>query len=585
MTTAALAVALLLVATGDRRWSRMFAQQADVDWPFHGNDLGNMRYQDIDLIDRGNVAQLVPLWIFHTGLFDPRSSFEVSPLVINGVMYITTGHDDIYALNAATGDEIWAYHPLSDMPPLENLRICCGRDNRGVAYANGKVFIGRLDAVLVALDAATGEVLWKSTVADFRENFTVTMAPQVTDGKVIVGVSGGEFRVRGRVVAFDAETGQHAWTFFTVPPDGPSAPTWAGKSWQTGGGPVWTTPAVDPALGLVYITTGNASPDLNGSRRRGDNLYTSSIVALDVKTGKHRWHFQEVHHDIWDYDGPQPPVLFTLARDGLEVPAISHCNKSGEQFILNRRDGTPLHPVTETPVPTEPAWQHPSPTQPVSSVEKLTPIELDFVPPGLTPAPRFTPPSTTPLLIQPGVEAGCEWPPAAYSPRTGFVYYGARYEPNIFESAPNNETDFGSRVTARIPGVSPRGIFGGVDTVTGRIAWKTDIPQPARSGVVVAGNLVFFGQDDGTFSAYDAETGAVLWSFSGTSIPNGGGANAAPIAYALNGKEYIANAFGGNANERNRLVSPLGDALVVFGLPDAGHTGPRVVQAAAQAAQ
>jgi quinohemoprotein ethanol dehydrogenase len=582
MATAGLAVALLFVATADRRWTSMFAQQADADWPFHGNDLGNMRYQDIDLIDRSNVHQLVPLWIFHTGLFDQRSSFEVSPLVVNGVMYITTGHDDIYALNAATGDQIWAYHPLSEMPPLETLSICCGRDNRGVAYANGKVFIGRLDAVLVALDAATGKVIWKSTVADVKQKFTVTMAPQVVDGKVIVGVSGGEFEVRGRVMAFDADSGKPVWTFFTVPPAGRSAPTWAGSSWQHGGGPVWTTPAVDPALGLVYITTGNASPDLNGSRRSGDNLYTSSIVALDIATGEHRWHFQEVHHDIWDYDGPQPPILFTLTRDGVEVPAISHCNKSGEHFILNRRDGTPLHEVTETAVPTEPAWQHPSPTQPVSSVERLTPIDLDVVPPGLTPAPRFTPPQATPLLIQPGVEAGCEWPPAAYSPRTGFVYYGTRYEPNIFVSTPDNTDSFGSDVTVQIPGVQPRGIFGAVDTVTGRIAWRTDIRQPARSGVVVAGDLVFFGQDEGTFSAYDAATGQVLWSFAGTSIQNGGGANAAPIAFSLDGREYIANAFGGNANERNRLVSPLGDALVVFGLPDPGYKGPHVVQAGAR---
>jgi quinohemoprotein ethanol dehydrogenase len=578
-TTAVLGVALLLGATGEGQSDSMFRRKTDVEWPFHGNGLSNTRYQDIDLVNRGNVKQLVPLWIFHTGLFDERSSFEVSPLVVDGVMYITTGHDDVYALNAATGDEIWAYHPLSDMPPIETLRICCGRDNRGVAYADGKVFIGRLDAVLVALDAKTGKVIWKSTVADFRENFTVTMAPQIADGKVIVGVSGGEFGIRGRVLAFDAESGRPVWTFFTVP-EGRSASTWAGSSWEHGGGPVWTTPAVDPRLGLVYITTGNASPDLNGSQRAGDNLYTASIVALNVANGRPRWHFQEVHHDIWDYDGPQPPILFTLARDGRGVPAISHCNKSGEHFILDRRNGKPLHDVTETPVPTEPAWQHPSPTQPVSSVERLTPIDLDVVPPGLTGAPRFTPPQETPLLLQPGVEAGCEWPPAAYSPRTGFIYYGTRYEPNIFESAPDNTSDFGSNVTVRIPGVEPRGVFGAVNTVTGRIAWQTDIPQPARSGVVVAGDLVFFGQDDGTFSAYDARTGEVLWSFAGTAIPNGGGANAAPIAYSLDGREYIANAFGGNANERRRFVSPLGDALVVFGLPDAGYKGPHVVQAA-----
>jgi alcohol dehydrogenase (cytochrome c) len=507
--------------------------------PYYGNDLGNQRYQNLDQINPGNVSTLKPAWIFHTGVMDDnRTSFEVSPVVIDGVMYITSGHDDVFALNAATGAQIWAYHPLEEMPPLDQLSICCGRDNRGVAYDNGKVFMGRLDSVLVALDATTGEVVWKRTVENWRNHFTTTMAPQFVNGKVIVGVSGGEFEVRGRVFAFDAETGALAWTFFTTNPESlPSVPTWAGNSWATGGGTVWTTPSVDPELGLIYITTGNAAPDLNGIHRLGDNLYTSSIVALDINTGRRKWHFQEVHHDIWDYDGPQPTVLFSLNGK----PALSHCQKSGEVFILDRRNGTPLHEVTETPVPSGPAWQHASPTQPVSSVQPLTPREIEFAPPDTTKALRFTPPQETPLLMG-GPEQGCEWPPAAYSPRTGYIYYGARYEPAIFRTAPNNTSGFASSVVVTITGVQTRGIFGATDSVTGEIVWKHDVPdQPARSGMVVAGDLVFYGHNDGTFNAANAATGAILWSFSGPSVPNGGGANAAPIAYVAGGKEFIVN--------------------------------------------
>ncbi len=270
------------------------------------------------------------------------------------------------------------------------LKICCGRDNRGVAYGNGKVLIGRLDGILVALDATTGTVVWKKTVEDWGNNFTVTMAHQFVNGKVITGVSGGEFEVRGRVFAFDGKTGALVWTSFTTPESLPSAPSWAGNSWATGGGTVWTTPPVDPALGLTYITTGNAAPDLNGIHRSGDNLYASSIVALDINTGKPRWFFQEVHYDIWDYDGPQPTVLFSLNG----VPAINHCQESGEVFILDRRTGTPLHAVTEAPAPSGPAWQHASPTQPISSVQLLTPRAIEIAPPGTTPAPRFHPAPT-----------------------------------------------------------------------------------------------------------------------------------------------------------------------------------------------
>lgn len=265
----------------------------NLDWPHYGNDLGNMRYQDTDQINPDNVSQLKPAWIFYTGVLDPSASLEASPIVIDGTMYVTTGHDDVYALDAATGEMKWAYHPKDDMPDLSKISICCGRDNRGVAYADGKVFLGRLDDVLVALDAVSGEVLWKTAVADWQEHsYAITMAPQVVDGKVIVAPSGGDFESRGFIAAYDAATGKEAWRFWIVPTGGETgSETWAGDSWKSGAGNAWTTPAVDPDLGLVYFSTGNAGPDFNGKDRAGKNLYTASVVALDAATGALKWYF------------------------------------------------------------------------------------------------------------------------------------------------------------------------------------------------------------------------------------------------------------------------------------------------------
>jgi alcohol dehydrogenase (cytochrome c) len=325
----------------------------------------------------------------------------------------------------------------------------------------------------------------------------------------------------------------------------------------------------------VYITTGNAAPDINGVRRAGDNLFSASIVALDLKTGRPVWYFQETHHDLWDYDSTQPAVLFPVVTDGSVVPAIGHCSKNGNYYILDRRNGRPIFPVTEMPVPTTPAWQHPSPTQPVSSVEPLTPltfvpgtIDLRKLPPGVQLAPQYTPPQQQEFLIVPGDDGGCEWAPAAFSPRTSFVYYGTRYEPSTFQTSPNNRSFLGSTFEEQVPGVKAFGIFGATDTRSGTVAWKTNVDQPAKSGLMVAGDLVFFGEGNGKFHAVHAATGQMLFTFDGTTIPNGGGAQAAPVAYVVNGKEFIVNAFGGNVPDRQHFPpNPVGDAIVAFTLP------------------
>jgi alcohol dehydrogenase (cytochrome c) len=539
-----------------------------VDWPFYSNDLGGVRYQNVDQINPTNVSKLRPAWVFHTGVLDPEASLELSPVVVNGTMYVSDGHDDVFALNAQSGELKWAYHP-TDLVPFDQLSICCGRDNRGVAVSNGIVYLARLDDQLVALNANNGKVIWQNTAVDFHQGYAMTLAPQVAGGLVIVGVAGGEFTTQGQVIAYNAVSGQEAWRFFTTAPG-----TWADDSWKTGGATVWTTPSVDPQLGLVYFGTGNAAPDLNGSLRAGENLYTASMVALNLQSGTLVWSFQEVHHDLWDYDGTNPTMLFSANG----TPAIGHCSKNGNYYILDRRTGAPIFPVTEIPVPTTaPAFQNAFPTQPLSAVEPLTPlgivpgtVDQSKLPANVQPAPEYTPPTdTVDYLIQPGTDGGCEWPPAAFSPRTGYIYYGARYEPAAYHTTQDNTTGFGSTDVTSMPGVTDFGIFGATDSATGKVVWKIQVAQPAKSGMLVAGDLVFFGEGNGKFHGVNAATGQTLFTFDGTTIPNGGGASAAPIAYVAAGREFIAMPFGGNSEDREGFgPNPVGDAIVAFALPN-----------------
>ena len=548
------------------------------DWPYYGNDLGNMRYVDLDDINPGNVAQLSPAWIFHTGVFGPKTSFESQPIIVDGVLYVSSPHNHVYALDAATGALKWTYNPT--MPPLHEMAICCGQTNRGVAVGGGKVFVGQLDANLVALDAKTGSIVWKTAVDKWEDRWTETMAPQYARGKVIIGASGGEFERQGHISAYDANTGKMLWRFNTVPSPGEFGnDTWAGDSWKGGGATVWTTPSVDPDLGLVYFGTGNAGPDLDGSVRGGDNLFTASVVALDLNTGKYRWHFQEVHHDVWDYDGPQPTHLFMLEKNGEQVPAIGHANKNGYYFILDRRTGKPLYDVKEVPVPTEPSWQLPSATQPQPATEPLIPQKVEQTLPGQLAVPFYTPPQEKPQVMQPGAESGPEWPPAAYSPRTKYTYIPAGgYEPWLYYGEPNSPATLGSTLSDRpsFPEGEHYGLFDALDTTTGKLAWQVKVPERAVSGITVAGDLVFLGESNGKFNALDARSGAVLWSYKPTE-PNAGGANGAPAVYKAGGREYVVMAFGGNTQVRSGQNSPTGDVVIAFALPQTGQGAPNVV--------
>jgi quinohemoprotein ethanol dehydrogenase len=508
----------------------LFAQT--LNWSYYGNDVANSRYQDIDQINPSNVNQLKQAWTFHTGISDPNMSMEMTPLVVDGTMYITTGDDDVFALNPTTGAQIWHYHP-SDMPKIATLPVCCNNDNRGVAYGMGLIFNARLDGMLVALNPKSGAVVWKISVDTAANGATMTLAPQFisasagTVPEVIVGVSGAEYGVRGHLDAYAPATGKLLWRFWTTDPA-----TYAGTSWQHGGASVWGTPTFDPVLNMVYFSTGNAWPDLYGANRAGTNLYAASIVALDATSGELQWFFQEAHHDMWDFDGPQPTML--LSWNG--IPALAHTNKTGWLWILDRASGESLFAYNEVAVPHTPAssaFQNPWPTQPQSSIQSMTAHQATGLPAGFIAAPMWTVEGPTPMVFQPTGYGGMEWPPAAYSPRTNMIYSHSRYAPLEFSVTADDKTTFA------LPPIVQHGVYGAINVLTGTVAWTIPVVAIAPdSGMTVAGDLVFMGDGTGLFYAASAATGEILWVFDAATVPITGGANASAAICEIN-VEYV----------------------------------------------
>jgi quinohemoprotein ethanol dehydrogenase len=551
----------------------LFAQE--VDWPYHGGDLYNNRFQSIDQITPANVSQLKEAWVFHTGTGGPNVHLEMTPLVVNGVMYVTDGQDDVFALSPTTGKQIWKY-TASDVPPISTLAAPPGFLNRGVAYGDGMVFIGRIDAMLVALNAKTGAVVWKTAV-DLPSNFGyLSTAPQFINAsngaggtvpEVVVGLS-SDAGAKCHVDAYNPTTGKLLWRFWTV-----DSATFAGTSSQNGGGSVWQTPTFDPTLNMVYFGVANPTAPYEAVNRAGANLYTDSIVSLDATTGELQWFFQMVHHDLWDYDSAQPVMLFSWNG----IPAIEGNTKAGQNFILDRASGESLFAYEEVAVPPTPAnaqFQHPWPTQPVSSIESLAEqiAEPGSVPAGVAAAPsEFATPGPTIQVFQPSGGAGYEFPPAAYSPRTHMMYSHAVYGPSAFGVADGScqlgKLFFGCGQVygPGTVGVS-HGVYGAINTVTGKVAWSIPIIESIpNSGMTVGGDLVFFGDGNGLFYAASAATGEILWVFDALTVPGAGGANAAPAVYEVGGVEYVVNAFGGSP-----FWSPLlGDAVIAFALPSA----------------
>src|SRR6202453_162036 len=570
----------------------LFAQS--LDWRYYGQDLYNSRFQNIDQINPTNVSQLKPAWTFHTGVAaDPNMSMEMTPIVTDGMMFVTTGDDDVFALNPTTGVQIWHYAP-TDMPKISTLPVCCNNDNRGVAYGMGMVFDARLDGKLVALNAKTGAAVW-STVVDTASNGAgMTLAPQYigasegTIQEVLVGVTGGEYAVRGHLDAYSASTGKLLWRFWTTDPA-----TWAGTSWQHGGAPIWGTPTFDPTLNKVYFSTGNAFPWPYAGNRAGTNLFANSIVAVDATSGELQWFFQGVHHDMWDFDGPQPTLLFSYKG----TAAIEHTSKTGYMWILDRASGEPLIPYNEVaapPTPAAAAFQLPWPTQPVSSIQSLTQHQATNLAAGEIAAPMWATVGPTPMVFQPYYGGGMEWPPAAYSPRTGMFYSHSNYGPaNLGQTnLPGNPANTpprspignggllfcGSPNGAAIPGVN-HGVYGAVNPTTGQVAWTIPtLTTEPDSGMSVAGDLVFFGDSTGLFYAASAATGEILWVFDAETVTGAGGATATAAIYEINGVEYVAYGFGGDPG----FSFTLGDAVISFALPTAVAAASKTAAAKAK---
>ena len=565
-------------------------------WITNGGSVANQRYSPLDEINDSNVQDLKAEWkVDLKSATQSKYSHETQPIVYDGVIYVSTGEDDVFAIDAKTAETKWKYEGNLD-PKIST--VCCGWLNRGVAIGDGRVYLGRLDGHMVALDQKTGDVVWDSPVTDWlKQNGGITAAPLYYDGMVYSGITGGEFGVRGRVVALDATTGKEQWHFDTTagPDDPVGGKTWPAdeKAYLSGGAPVWQTPSVDPKLGMIYFTTGNANPDVDGSGREGDNLYSASFVALDLKTGEYKWHYQTVHHDIWDYDQPSPTIQFDVEKDGKTVHAIAQAAKTGWVYALDRKTGEPVWPIKETPVPQDPQ-QKTSATQPIPQYEPFADHHIDDAeyqaivaqvkanPEGkgikvLKPASDdpadvvFSPPhldGKSVTVIANGPTGGTNWPPSSYSPKTKYMYVCslngvAGMYPSGVEDFKPGAVRLGSLLTVQPFGETP-GQLTAIDTSDGSTAWKVDFPESCYSGsVATAGNLVFVGRNSGLLEAYSADKGEKLWEFQ-----TGAGANSTVTVFEQDGKEKIAFVAGGNS----LAFTPHGDNLWLFSLDGKGES-------------
>jgi alcohol dehydrogenase (cytochrome c) len=552
-------------------------------WLTNGGNLWNQRYSPLTEIDRANVADLKAVWRTHLDASGVGTQYsgESQPIVHEGVIYIPTGADDVFALSVETGEVLWKYQSRLN-EAIDT--VCCGWTSRGVALGEGKVYLGQLDGKLVALDQQTGELAWSVQAEPWQEGYTITSAPLYYEGLVITGFAGAEMAMRGRVKAFDAETGSLEWTFYVIPGPGETGhETWPQdtEAWRFGGGAVWQTPAVDDELGLLYFATSNANPDLNGSFRAGDNLFTSSVVAIEARTGEYRWHYQTVHHDIWDYDISNPIVLFDLTIDGVERQGLGAAGKTGWVYILDRTTGEPLIGIDERPVPQEPR-QATSATQPYPRGDAFVPQSIDIVPEGFTlvnGGQIFTPFWRDPVVVRPSALGGANWPPSSYDPERQVLYLCAndRYQVyahtvEVRENPEPGEERMGGVLAPQVP-LGTQGIFSAMDMTTNRLLWQQRWADSCYSGsVATAGDVLFVGRNDGRFTALDTRDGSRLWEFQ-----TGAGVNAPPSVFEHDGTQYVVVYSAGNLFAQ----SPRGDSVWLFSLD--GTLGPAERPATADA--
>jgi alcohol dehydrogenase (cytochrome c) len=493
-----------------------FAQVAskDTGWLSYGQNSFGWRFSQINQINTANIAQLAPRWIFQSRL---AGVMETTPLVDKGVMYVTGPSNHAYALDARTGKTIWHYSNT----PIKGLPLCCGEQNRGFAMIGDKLFKVDLEDRLVALDARTGDVLWRTELADYKKGYTGTVAPLAVKNLVIVGTAGAEFGTRGFVDAYDANTGNRVWRFNTVPEPGePGSETWKGDAWKLGGGSTWITGTYDPELNLTYWGTGNPGPDLNGDVRPGDNLYTCSMIALDADTGKLKWHFQFTPHDVHDWDAVGDPVLADVTVAGRRVKALLHSNRNGFFYALDRANGKMLL------------------AKPYTKVTWASGIAADGKPilvPNQDPSEEGT-------VSCPGMGGGHNWQANAYSPQTRLLYFSSTDGCHVYYKTLHEAVE-GQWYQLSTVDRGPQPNAGSVialDPSTGTTKWRYDMLNVPTGGMLAtAGGLVFTGDRYGYFIALDAETGKVRWKF-----PTGASISAPPVTYTLDGKQFVAVASG-----------------------------------------
>ncbi|MDW3685254.1 PQQ-binding-like beta-propeller repeat protein [Cupriavidus sp. CV2] len=512
------------------------------DWVHSNGSYVQTRYYPGSQINTKNVAKLKPAFLFQTAVLE---SMETAPIVINGVMFLTTSYNHVYAIDAVTGKEFWHYK--HKMGPITT--FCCGPNNRGVAVAGDRLFMGTLDAKLVALDAKTGKLLWETQIANPEQGYSETMAPVVVDDKILIGTNGGEYGIRGFLKAYSATDGKLLWTFYTIPEKGHEG-VWATKDatgrdmkrdiaaekkqladkggdfYKSLGGGVWMPPAIDRKNKMAIFVVGNPSPDLYGAIRPGDNLYTDSMVAVDLDTGAYKWHSQYIAHDVWDLDAASPPILVDVRdKNGQMIPGVIHGGKTGHVYVHDRRDGRLIR-FSQAMIPQEDMW---------------------------------TLPTAAGARMLPGANGGVEWSPMAFSPKTRMAYAANLHQPMTYQVEaspyPGGKLWLGGAFKT-IPAEAQWGKLSAVNIDTGKVVWDYKTEQPLIGGVLAtAGGLVFNGEGNGLFRAFDAATGKKLWEYQ-----CGAGVNAPAVSYMVGGKQYIAVAAGGNT----QLDFKRGNSVLVF---------------------
>jgi alcohol dehydrogenase (cytochrome c) len=509
------------------------ADKEPQNWLTYAGSMNGQRYSPLTQITPENVKNLQLQWAFQARSLE---KFESTPLVVDGVMYLTQAPNDVVALDAATGELKWLY----EYSPSRDAKPCCGRVNRGVAILGNTLFMATIDAHLVALDARDGKLLWDTEVAKAEAGYAMTHAPLIVKDKVIVGTAGGEYGIRGFIAAYDAATGKEAWRFYTIPGKGePGNETWEGDSWMHGGASVWVTGSYDPESNLTYWGIGNPGPDWNGDNRKGDNLYSDCVVALDADTGKLKWYFQFTPHDVFDYDSTQVPVLADMnwtGRDGRTEPrqVMLWANRNGFFYVLDRTNGQfllgkPFAKVT---------WA-------TGLDEAGRPMRVS----GMEPSEGGT-------VVYPGAIGATNWYPPAYSPRTG-LFYIPTWE-NVHAPFTKTEAEFtegklymGGAARTTVPALRGTqiqkhneedgyGAVRAIDPKTGEKKWEFKMADVTTSGLLTtASDLLFTGGREGFFQAVDARNGKLLWK-----VAAGGEIVMGPMTYQVNGKQYVAFSAG-----------------------------------------